>query len=413
MAEIYKRESCRVCTKKNLKKVLTLGPTPLANAFLEKSQINQGEKFYPLDLYFCTNCGFIQLGHVVSPQVLFNDYVYVSSTSKVFINHFEVFSEKAFKEFNLNTSSLVIDLGSNDGILLKPFKKLGTRVLGIEPAKKIAKIAQTSGIETIPEYFSKKLAKSIVTKYGKADIVSATNVFAHIDDLDEVVDGLKIMLKDKGVFVIEAPYLIDFLKKGYFDLVYHEHLSYWSVGSLIKLFKRFYMTVVNVDKVPVHGGSIRVFVKKNIGRPHKSRSVGKFLAEEKSMDLDKIKTYLNYSKVVYDNKIKLLSLLERLKNSGKTIAAYGAPAKGNTLLNFFDIGSETLDFVADDSSFKQGLYTPGKHLKVVSSNFIYKAKPDYILILAWNFANSIMAMHERYTKNGGRFIIPVPKPRII
>lgn len=413
MKEIFKKTTCRVCAGTQLKKVLTLGPTPLANAFLTKEQTNQGEKFYPLDVYFCTTCGFLQLGHVVSPLILFKNYLYVSSTSKVFINHFEQFAEKLFPRLHLNARSLVIDIGSNDGILLKPFKKLGTKVLGIEPDSNIAKIARSQGIDTIAKFFSRKIAHSVIKKNGKADVVTATNVFAHIDNLDEVINGLKILLKDDGVFIMEAPYLVDFLQKRYFDLVYHEHLSYWSVDALITLFKRFDMTVFHVEKVPVHGGTIRVFVKNNHGKFPIETSVKKFLEKEKKMKLKNISTYLSYGEKIYENKVRLLLLLKKLKSQGKTIAAYGAPAKGNTLLNFFSIGLETLDFVVDDSTFKQGLYTPGKHVPVVASKMLYEKNPDYVLVLAWNFAESIMDIHKKYKKNGGKFIVPVPKPRIV
>lgn len=411
--DVYKRESCRVCTKRLLKKVLTLGPTPLANEFLTSKQIDQAEKFYPLDVYFCSSCAFLQLGHVVSAEILFGNYVYVSSTSTVFIKHFEDFAEHVTKKLVLNKESLVIDLGSNDGILLKPFKKMGMRVLGIEPAVHIAKIAQGEGIDTIPEYFSKPLARTIVRKYGRANIVTATNVFAHIDDLDEVIGGLQILLKEEGVFIVEAPYLIDFLKKRYFDLVYHEHLSYWSIDALSTIFKRFNMTVFHVEKVPVHGGSVRVYVKSNKSKRKIEKSVSMFLNQEKRMKLKNIKTYQDFSNKILENKIALLLLLAKIKSKGKTIAAYGAPAKGNTLLNFFSIGSETLDFVVDDSPMKQGLYSPGKHIPVVSSEEIYKKKPDYLLILAWNFSESIIAMHKRFAKSGGKFIIPVPKPKVV
>lgn len=413
MKEIFKKTSCRVCKKNTLEQVLTLGPTPPANAFLTEQQTNEGEKFYPLDVYFCTSCGFLQLGHVISPNILFENYVYVSSTSKVFINHFENFAKKVYSRLKLNSNSLVIDIGSNDGILLKPFKKLGTKVLGIEPADNIAKIARSEGINSISEFFSEKLARSVVKKYGKADLATATNVFAHIDDLDEVINGLKVLLKDDGVFIVEAPYLIDFLQKRYFDLVYHEHLSYWSVDALITLFKRFDMTVFYVEKVPVHGGTIRVFIKNKNGRFPIDNSVKKFLMQEAKMKLKNISTYRDFAKKVYENKVKLLLLLEKIKSQGRTIAGYGAPAKGNTLLNFFNIGTETLDFVIDDSQYKQGLYTPGKHIPVVPSKQLFEKKPDYVLILAWNFAESIMKMHEKFRKDGGRFIIPVPKPKII
>ena len=284
--------------------------------------------------------------------------------------------------------------------------------MGIEPAVHIAKLAEKEGIETISEFFSVGLSEKIVKQKGHADIVTATNVFAHIDDLDEVLKGLKILLNKDGIFIMEAPYLVDFIEKRYFDLVYHEHLSYWSVNSLSTLFKRFNMVIFDVQKVPVHGGTIRVYVKRSEGKHVVKKSVDEFQKKERKLKLAEKKTYIYYANLVLENKVKLVTLLASLKKKGKTIAAYGAPAKGNTLLNFFSIGSEILDFVVDDSPFKQGLYTPGKHIPVVPSKELYKQKPNYLLILAWNFADSIMEMHKEYKRLGGRFIIPVPKPEI-
>lgn len=404
---------CRVCKSKNLTRVLNFGPTPLANAFLNKKQIDEPEYFYPLVLYFCRNCYFLQLGHVVSPKLLFSDYVYVSSTSSVFVNHFENFAQEIVSRFSLNNQSLVIDVGSNDGILLKPFKRLGSRVLGIEPASHIAKLAIGQGIETVKEFFSVKLARRIVKKRGKAKIVSATNVFAHIDNLDEVIKGLDILLADDGIFISESPYLVDFLKKRYFDLVYHEHLSYWSIGSLITLFKRFDMEVFDVRKVDVHGGSVRVFIKRKKLKYKISKRVKEFLQKERAMKLDKIDTYVNFGKIILENKIALNKLLVKLKLKGKRIVGYGAPAKGNTLLNYFKIGEEFIDYIVDDNPLKQGLYTPGSHIPVVSLSQLQKDHPDYIMILAWNFADSIQKKLSWFKKKGRNFIIPVPKPIIL
>ena len=410
---VKKIKRCRVCGKNDFTKVFNFGPTPLANEFLKKGEVDKEESFFPLEVYFCNNCSFLELGHVVNPKILFGNYVYVSSTSQVFINHFKEFANSIFPRFNLNAKSLVIDIGSNDGILLKPFKVLSARVLGIEPAKHIAKVAEKEGIETIAEFFSANLAKKIVKEKGKARIITATNVFAHIDDLDEVIKGLNELLLDDGVFIMEAPYLVDFIQKRYFDLVYHEHLSYWAIAPLMKLFKRFNMKVFDVIKVGAHGGSIRVFVEKSNGPYKIEKNIEKFIALEKKYKLQSIDTYKEYVKKVYENKSKLISLLTKLKVKNKRIAAYGAPAKGNTLLNFFGIGNEMLDYVVDDSPWKQGLFTPGKKIPVVSSGKLYEDKVDYLLILAWNFADSIMKLHEKYKKLGGRFIIPVPKPKIV
>jgi len=413
MEKIVKKNStCRVCKSKNLSKVLSFGPTPLANAFLSSSQIDFQESFFPLDVYFCGDCGFLQLGHVVSPKILFKDYVYVSSTSLVFVNHFKKFADEVFPRFSLNNKSLIIDIGSNDGILLKPFKTLGARVLGIEPAVHIANIAKKEGIDTIPEFFSVNLAKKIVKTKGKAKIVTATNVFAHIDDLDEVIKGVLILLEEDGVFIMEAPYLIDFIKKRYFDLVYHEHLSYWAIKPLITLFNRFDMTLFDVQKVDSHGGSIRIFVKKNKSFHKTSKNIVNFLNLEKKYKLDDKNTYLKYADLVLQNRLQLMKLLTSLKLKKKRIIGYGAPAKGNTLLNYFKIGTDLLDYIVDDSPFKQGLYTPGTHIPVVPAQKLKEDKPDYILILAWNFAKPIIEKYSWFEKDGGRFIIPVPTPKI-
>lgn len=410
---VKKNSTCRVCKRKNLEKVFSLGPTPLANAFLEVSQIDQPESFYPLDVYFCKDCSLLQLGHAISPEVLFRNYVYASSTSPVFVAHFEEFAEDVYKRFNLNGGSLVIDIGSNDGILLKPFKKREANVLGIDPAEKIAEMATKQGIETIARFFSFDLAKEIVEQYGKAKVVTATNVFAHIDDLDEAIRGVKKLLTADGVLIIEVPYLMDFLKKGLFDTVYHEHLSYFALKPLITLFDKLGMVVFDVQKVATHGGSLRVFVKKVKGSYKICQSVNRLLKKEAKMKLSFIDVYREFARRVYKNKARLIKLLADLKAKDKKIVGYGAAAKGNTLLNFFGIGVETLDFIVDDSPLKQGLYTPGRHIPVVSSSELYKRKPDYVLISAWNFAEPIMQNHVKFAKMGGKFIIPVPQPKIV
>lgn len=414
MNEIVRRvNSCRACKQQTLHPIFTLGPTPLANAFLKREQIDQSESFYPLDVVFCTNCNLTQLAHVVSPELLFRDYIYVSSTSPLFIKHFEDFAAFVVKKFKLDKGSFVVDIGSNDGILLNPFKVLGMKILGIDPAVEIAQRASMNGIETIPEFFSSRLAHVIRNKHGAANVITASNVFAHIDDLDEIIKAVKILLSDDGVFIIEAPYMVQFLKKNLFDTVYHEHLSYLSVKPLSVLFGRFGMEIFRVETIDPHGGSIRVYVQRS-DRPYKrEKSVQQFINLEKRIKLGNIKTYQLFARQIYKNKSRLVSLLTNLKMRSKTIAAYGAPAKGNTLLNFFGIGRELIDFVIDDSPWKQGLFTPGKRIPVVPSSHLYKNMPHYVLILAWNFSPSIMKNHEAYKKSGGKFIIPIPQPRVL
>ncbi len=403
---------CRFCLNKKLKKVIDLGNQPAANAFLSKTQLKEIEPFFPLKVNFCSRCGQLQLTHVVSPDYLFRNYVYVSSTSPVFVNHFEQYAKSVYKKIKLDPQSLVVDIGSNDGILLKPFKKLGVKVLGIDPARKIAKEATKSGIPTISEYINQKLVKKITKKWGLANVITANNVFAHVPYIDELILAAKKLLKVEGVLIIEAPYLVDFLQKNLFDTIYHEHVSYLSIRPLVTLFKRFNMTIFDVEKTDSHGGSIRVFVKKNESKRRVTESVEKFVKSEKALGLGKLHTYQKFAKKIEQNKVDLNKLLRKLRSQGKSIIGYGAPAKGNTLLNYFNIGSQVLDYIVEDSQYKQGLFTPGMHIPVVSPKEISQTNPDFIFILAWNFAKPIMKKLGYFKSSGGRFIVPVPTPKI-
>lgn len=413
MKDVTKLSSCRICKNRRLKKLLSLGSTPLANAFLTRSQLDSPESFFPLEVNFCPRCGHLQLGHAVSPDLLFKNYVYVSSTSPVFVAHFEEYAKSVFKKFKLNNKSFVVDIGSNDGILLKPFKKLGVRVLGIDPAGEIAKKATEEGIETLPFYFDQKSASEITKRLGKADIVTANNVFAHVYDIDELVAAVKILLKPSGVFIIEVPYLVDFLQKNLFDTIYHEHLSYFALKPLITFFNRHQMKVFEAQKVDSHGGSIRVFTKNKDAKYRVQPSLLTLVRKEKDYGLYLFKTYVEFRNKIKKNKVKLVKILNELKNEGKTIVGYGAPAKGNTLLNYFGLGGDILDYIVDDSPLKQGLYTPGTHIPVVASDQLEKSKPDYILILAWNFAEPIMKKLSWFREEGGGFILPAPTPVVV
>ncbi|MEK7169857.1 MAG: class I SAM-dependent methyltransferase [Patescibacteria group bacterium] len=411
--EITHKSTCRICKGKNLSRILSFGPTPPANAFLRTDELSRSEPYYPLDVNLCGVCGLVQLADVVDSRILFKDYVYVSSTSPVFIAHFGAFAKEVFTRFNLSKKSLVVDIGSNDGILLRPFKKLGARVLGVEPDTSIANLARKAGIPTVSEFFTPNTTKKILQKYGSADVITATNVFAHIDDIHAVAKGVKMLLTKEGVFIIEAPYLVDFLDKNLFDTVYHEHLSYLSVSALSHFFEGVGMKIIDVERVDSHGGSLRVFAKKKNATGTPSLAVQELLTLEKLKGLREEKVYLEYELRILENRAKLLSMLTGLKKSGKRVAGYGAPAKGNTLLNFFSIGKELLEYIVDDSPHKQGRHTPGKRIPVVSSKLLIDNPPDYLLILAWNFAPSIIAKNEAFRKKGGKFIIPVPRPRIV
>lgn len=395
--------------------MLDLGKTPPANSFLQSlgRETKNREFWFPLRVLFCNNCSLVQLAHVVDPKLLFKNYVYTSSTSKGFVRHFEDFALEAIDKFGIKKKDLVVDIGSNDGILLKPFAKRGIRVLGIEPAKNIAERANKDGIKTVSEFFGQGMASRLKKTNGSARLVTATNVFAHIDDLDEVIEGVKILLDNEGVFIIEVPYLPDFLRNNLFDTVYHEHLSYLAISPLKVLFGRMGMKVFAVSKVATHGGSVRVMIKKVGSRWRVESSLASYVAREKKLKLNTLEPYKRFATRVKQNRKALRNLLGKLKRQNKLIAGYGAPAKGNTLLNYFGIDSSTLDYVVDDSVYKQGLYTPGSHIPVVASGSLYKDPPDYVLILAWNFADQIMLKISQNLGQRTKFIIPVPVPKII
>ena len=408
-----RRISCRVCQGSNLQKVLSLGSMPPANAFLKKENLNRPEKSFPLELYFCNDCSFVQLLDIVSPKLLFEDYVYVSSTSPVFVAHFKELTRLITNRFSFPANPFIIDIGSNDGILLRPFKEMGWRVLGVDPAKKIAAIATKNGIETMPKFFNPEIAKKIIKKYGRANLITSTSSFPHIDNLDEIIAGVKELLSSDGIFIIEAYYLLDLIEKNLFDTIYHEHLSYFTVKTIKKLFERLGLELFNIEKTDTHGGSLRIFAQKNNGpHPINKNKINSFIKNEEKMGLNKISTYKQLFNKIEKNRKKLFTLLKDLKNQNKTIIGYGAPAKGNTLLNYFQIGPEILNYIIDDSPWKQGLYTPGTHIPIVSLKELLKKQPDYILILAWNFAGPIMKKLSSFSEKGTKFIIPIPKPKI-
>jgi hypothetical protein len=411
--KVFKLKHCRLCKSTNIIPILNLGKTALANSFLTKKQLKEKELFFPLGLNFCLKCGQLQTTHVVSPELMFRNYVWVSSTSPVTRDHFKEYAETVFDKLKMKKGDLVVEMGSNDGVLLKPFKKMGAKVLGVDPAINVAKRTTKQGILTLPYFFDSKIAKKIVKKYGKAKVISGNNVFAHINDLDEILSGVDILLDKNGVFVIEFPYLIDFVEKNLFDLVYHEHLSYLAITPLSKFFKKHGMEIFSVIKTPVHGGSVRLFVQRVNGEYIVDRSVNKFIELEKQKRLDKLQTYKQYAKNIKRNKESLVKIINNIKSKNKSIVGYGAPAKGNTLLSYFKIDNKTLNYIVDDSPYKLNLYTPGTHILVTKPSEIIKNKPDYVLILAWNFAEPIMDKLNKYKEEGGHFIIPVPKPHVI
>jgi len=409
----HRRETCRLCGSGNLVPAFKLTPTPPANAFVTADKLNEKQECFPLDVFFCNDCAHVQLLDVVDPKALFENYVYVSGTSPVFVAHFCDYAADLLKRFAPSPKSLAVDIGSNDGTLLKFFKEAGMRVLGIDPATDIARRAAEDGIETIAGFFTPDQALRIREKHGRAAIITANNVFAHIDDLTGVAAGVRELLDDNGVFSFEVSYLADVVDNTLFDMTYHEHLAYHSVKPLRRFFTANGMEMIEALRTDSHGGSLRGIARlKNGGHPA-GASVGEMIALEEEKKLDRVETLVDFGDKIEEKKRELGSLLRRLKSDGKTIAGFGAPAKATTLMYHFGLGPDIIDFIVDDSPLKQGLFSPGFHIPVLPSAAIYERKPDYLLILAWNFAEPIISKHQSFSREGGRFIIPLPAIRII
>ena len=404
----HRRDACRLCGGRRLELVLALTPTPPANAFVAASELGSPQERFPLDVFFCADCGHVQLLDVVDPRLLFENYVYVAGTSPVFVRHFESYAQDVLRRFSPAAGSLVVDIGSNDGTLLGFFKAAGHRVLGIDPAQKIAESAARAGIPTRAAFFTPALAREVRAEDGGAAIVTANNVFAHVDDLRGVVEGVKALLQPDGVFVFEVSYLVDVYEKTLFDTIYHEHLSYHSVKPLVRFFREQGMELIDAVRVPSHGGSLRGVAQLANGPRKAADSVVDAVRHEERIGLDRPATFRKFSEDIAVLKRECSGLLHGLKDDGKRIAAFGAPAKATTLMFHFGIGPELISFIADDSPWKQGLFSPGYHIPVRPASAIYEERPDYVVILAWNFAESIMRNHRRYADAGGRFVVPIP-----
>lgn len=402
---------CRICKSESLNEILNLGRVPLANALRKESELGNEEARYPLRVLFCESCKVLQLGETVSPEALFRDYVYFSSYSDEAVENARRNVEELISGRKLRPESLVFEIASNDGYLLQHYKNAGIPVIGIEPAENVAKVAEERhGIRSITEFFSAEVAQKIVDHGSQADVIHANNVLAHVPDAVDFARGIQILLKDGGVGVIEVPYSLLLIEKVEFDTIYHEHFFYHSLHSLCSLFGRAGLIVYDVVRLPIHGGSLRIFVSK---MEQVRESVKDMLAFERAKGLDTLQYFQSFAERVTTLKTELLALLVQLKTEGKRISAYGASAKGSTLMNFVGIGSETLEVVYDRSDVKAGLYTPGNALPIRSADQIVADMPDYLLLLSWNFKNEIMAQQRAYIERGGKFIIPVPKPEVV
>lgn len=410
----YLRSQCRMCDGSDLVHVMSLTPTPPGTNFVAKEALDYHEPRYPLDLYLCNRCHHVQLGHVVDPQILYqNDYLYVSGTSNSFVKHLEVYATGIVERFRIKPGSLVADIGSNDGTCLRRFQDLGMDVVGIDPAREIADRATDDGIPTVPAFFSLSLAQELRNAHGSAALITSHNACAHIDRLDDVMRGVSCWLADGGIFVLEVGYFVDVFEKLLFDTIYHEHLDYHTVEPFEALFERTGMQLLSVQRIEPQGGSIRVIAQK-IGGPFKNdNSANALIRNERTLALDEPSTFAGFGQRIASSGEQLRRLIRSLKREGKSIAAYGAPTKATTLLTHFGVGAESLDFTVDDNPLKQGKYLPMSHIPIVSRDELCQRSPDFVLILAWNFAEPIMAMNKSYIDQGGRFILPMPEPRIV
>ncbi len=402
---------CQLCNSKELDLIIDLGHHPPSDAFLSEAQLNGRESIYPLRVFFCQNCMLVQLNYVVDPKTLFGpNYVYMSGINKALKEHLQSIPKDLCEQYQLGRGSLVVDIGSNDGTLLEGYGPYGMTALGVEPSL-ICEEARRKGINTINEFFDENLARRIRKKYGPAKAITATNVFAHVKDLSSFVRGVKLLLDDDGVFLTESHYLLDLLEKLEYVEIYLEHLRYYSLQSLVNLFKQFDMVVIDAKRVQTHGGSVRCIASKPGARPV-SDAVGELIRDEENLEINSEISFDSFRKGVLKHRTELMELLWSLKSKGHRIAGIPAPAKGNTLLNFCRIGPELLDYVAEKNALKIGQFTPGTHIKIVDEAKFIKDQPEYALLLSWDIKDVLI---PKLRKGGyrGKFVVPIPSLQII
>ncbi len=409
----HRRSDCRSCGSEDLHYFLSLGPTPLANSFLRSPEDFENERTYPLDLCYCDRCSLVQIPDVVDPEVLFRDYIYVTGTSSTIAQHNVGYARTVVDLLGLGSDDLVIEVASNDGSLLQRFQDHGVRTLGVEPATNVAAMATAAGVDTVNRFFGQDAGRELRAEYGPARAVIGNNVLAHVDDTLGFLRGFRSLLADDGLAILEVPYLTEFIERLEYDTVYHEHLCYFSIRSLMRLCETAGLRLVRVDRVPVHGGSIRIYAAPDTTVPHHAESVVAMCGDEDAAGLGDRTRYDRFARDVHAQRDALRSMLRQLQDEGLSLAGYGAPAKGNTLLNFCGISRESIPYTVDRSPLKIGTYTPGSHIPVLDVDVLLERQPDIVVILAWNFADEIMAQQREYRERGGRFLLPLPQPRLV
>ena len=405
---------CRLCSSTLENTFVDLGNSPLANSYLTGDQLNEMEPFYPLHAYVCHNCFLVQLPEIQTPEQIFGDYAYFSSYSESWLRHAKHYVKQMVETYNIDASCQIIEIASNDGYLLQYFKERGIPVLGIEPAKNVAAVAMAAGIPTISRFFGVSTAQDLVADGYQADILLGNNVLAHVPDLNDFIMGLKIVLKPKGIITMEFPHLYSLMVESQFDTIYHEHFSYFSFLAVEKAFSVHGLKIFDVERLDTHGGSLRIHAAHIENLDRKTSVRVKELKEMEILEgLDNVETYTSFSKRVAGVKMGLLEFLVRARKEGKTVAGYGAPAKGNTLLNYCGIRTDFIDYTVDLSPHKQEHYLPGTHIPIFHPDRVGEAKPDYLLILPWNLKEEIMAQMSHIRNWGGRFVVGVPELKVL
>ena len=411
-SEVETASSCRGCGAEGLEVMLSLGSLPLANALVPEAQLGRDERRYPLDLAYCSECALVQITVSVPPEELFSDYAYFSSYADSVVANARDLVERTIEERSLGPDNLAMEVASNDGYLLQYYVRSGVPVLGIDPAENIVAEAEARGVTSMAAFFGTDLAEELRASGRRADVLHANNVLAHVPDLNGFVYGIARVLADDGVAIIETPYVKDLVERLEFDTIYHEHLFYYSVTALRTLFARNGLDLFDIEWIPIHGGSLRVFATPS-GSAMPRPSVSEYLAAEEAAGLGRPEYYRGFGERVARLCDDLRAFLQDLNERGHSISAYGAAAKGATLLNTLGIGREIIDEVADRSPHKQDHYMPGVHIPIRSPEHVFGSSPDYVLLLAWNYADEILEQQPEYRRAGGRFIIPVPEPKVV